>query len=484
MNHNRLYLESAARAAMLENGFHPDIPPEVHAQLQSLGSGQLPADGNVKDLRYLPWSSIDNDSSLDLDQVEVVEPLDSGAVRLRVGIADVDVFVPIESAIDHYAAGEGTSVYTGVRTFPMLPPELSNSLTSLLEGADKRCIVIEMEIATDASIRSTSVYPAVVRNKAQLTYTAVGAWLQGSGPVPPKIADSQELQSQIRMQDQLAQRLRECRYRQGALNIDSIETQPITLNGNVTGLVSVEKNRASELIEDFMIAANSTVARSLAANHVSAIRRVVRTPERWGRIVELAAQQGEHLPPEPDSGALNAFLLKRKAADPLHSADLSLAVVKLMGPGAYVLEKPDDPREGHFGLAVRDYTHSTAPNRRFADLITQRLIKAMIARERAPYSDDELADLARNCTQREDAARKVERVMSKRIAATALEHRIGEKFKAIVTGVTPKGTFVRVLDPHAEGRLVRGEEGVDVGDSVNVRLLSTDVQRGFIDFGR
>ncbi len=475
-------LDASAKQSMIDNGFQPDFPADVQDQLQHLA----PVGGQPRDLRQLLWSSIDNDTSRDLDQIEVCEPLADGAVRLWLGIADVVAFIPKGSAIDRYAAAEATSVYTGVRTFPMLPEKLSTDLTSLLEGADKLCVVTEMVFNADASIQSSAIYPALVRNRAQLTYNAVGAWLEDTGPAPSKVAASAELQAQLRIQDALAQRLRDCRYRHGALNIDSIESRPVASNGAVVNLALVRKNRATELIEDFMIAANSVMAKTLVEKNVSSIRRVVKTPERWNRIVELAAGYGETLPAEPDSGALNAFLLKRKAADPDHSADLSLSVVKLMGPGEYVLERPGDRQEGHFGLAVRDYTHATAPNRRFADLVTQRIVKALEtgAPYSAPYSDDELAGIARNCTMREDAARKVERVMTKRIAATVLQHRIGERFSAIVTGVTPKGTFVRVLTPHAEGRLIRGEAGVDVGDKVDVTLVGTDVQRGFIDFAR
>ncbi len=473
-----LSLDAAAKQSMIDNGFQPDFPADVNDQLQHLA----PTGGQPRDLRQLLWSSIDNDTSRDLDQIEVCEQLEGGAVRLWLGIADVVAFIPKGSAIDRYAAAEATSVYTGVRTFPMLPEKLSTDLTSLLEGADKLCVVTEMVFNADASIQTSAIYPALVRNRAQLTYDAVGAWLEGTGPAPAKVAASAELQSQLRIQDALAHRLRDCRYRNGALNIDSLESRPVTANGAVVNLALVRKNRATELIEDFMIAANSVMARTLAEKKVSSIRRVVKTPERWNRIVELAGQYGETLPAEPDSGALNAFLLKRKATDPMHSADLSLSVVKLMGPGEYVLERPGDQQEGHFGLAVRDYTHATAPNRRFADLVTQRIVKALGSS--APYSDEELAAIAHNCTLREDAARKVERVMTKRIAATVLQHRIGERFSAIVTGVTPKGTFVRVLTPHAEGRLIRGEAGVDVGDKVDVTLVGTDVQRGFIDFAR
>ncbi|MDQ6698766.1 MAG: RNB domain-containing ribonuclease [Acidobacteriota bacterium] len=484
MTHSNLSgfdLQAAARQEMIGRGFEPGFSPEASRQAQS---PQPAINGAARDMRNLPWSSIDNDTSRDLDQIEAAERLDDGSIRIRIGIADVDLYVAKGSPIDNHAAAQTATIYTGVKNFSMLPDELSTGLTSLLENVDRHCIVIEMVIDRDANIASSDVYAAVTRNRAQLTYRAVGAWLEGSGAPPAKVAASAELQDQINIQDEAAQRMRAARYRMGALNLDSIETQPVLSNGRVTGIESVRKNRASELIEDFMIAANGVIAKMLEDRHVSSIRRVVKTPERWGRIVELAAKLGETLPAEPNSGALNAFLLKRKAVDPMHSADLSLAVVKLMGPGEYVLERPGDVGQGHFGLAVHDYTHSTAPNRRFADLVTQRLIKAVLANAPSPYSDDELAAIARNCTLKEDQARKIERVMSKRIAAAALQRRVGESFQAIVTGVTPKGTFVRVLDPTVEGRLMRGEVGVDVGDAIRVKLVRTDVVHGFIDFER
>jgi len=473
-------LQAAAKQTMLENGFEPEFPPQVEQQLSQLATHppQVAPGGAIRDLRNQLWSSIDNDTSRDFDQIEVAERLPTGESRVLIGIADVDTFVPKNTAIDQHAAKETTTVYTGIRNFSMLPEQLSTGTTSLLEGADKLSLVIEFVVDRDGRVNSSEVYRAVVRNKAQLTYDAVGAWLESKGAAPVKVADSAELQSQLRLQDEAAQALRNERYRHGALNIETTEVRPVVLNQQVVGVVKQEKNRATELIEDFMIAANGVVARMLL--QVSSIRRVVKTPERWNRIVELAAQQGEQLPAEPDSKALNEFLTKRKAADPDHFADLSLAVIKLMGPGEYVLERPGDPEQGHFGLAVQDYTHSTAPNRRFADLVTQRLL----ANQPAPYSDDELAAIAANCTSKEDAARKVEREMSKRIAAVAMTGRIGEVFDAIVTGVTPHGTFVRVLQPHVEGLLARGQQGVDVGDKLRVKLLSTDVQRGYIDFAR
>jgi exoribonuclease-2 len=331
-------------------------------------------------------------------------------------------------------------------------------------------------------VNSGTVYPALVRNKAQLTYSAVGAWLEGTAPASPKVAASADLQSQLKLQNQVAQALKTQRFQHGALNIDTNEVHPILLNNQVVDVAKQEKNPATELIEDFMVAANGVVARLL--EKVSSLRRIVRTPERWDRIVQLAATKGGHLPTEPSSKALNDFLLQRKHADPDHFADLSLAVIKLIGPGEYVLERPGDPEPGHFGLAVQDYTHSTAPNRRFADVVTQRLLKAFIAGKPNPYSDDELSTIARNCTEKEDAARKVEREMSKRLAAVVMSNRIGETFDAIVTGVTQHGTFVRVLKPHVEGLLAQGSQGLDVGDKLRVRLTRTDVQRGYIDFAR
>ena len=366
----------------------------------------------------------------------------------------------------------------------MLPEQLSTDTSSLLETEDRLSMVIEFVVGSEGSVHSSRVYQAIVRNKAQLTYNSVGTWLEDKGGVPDKVANSMELQSQLKLQDEVAQALKNGRFRHGALNIETIEVRPVVHSDKVVDVVKQEKNRATELIEDFMIAANEVVARILEAHNVSSIRRVVKIPERWARIVELAAKQGEQLPADPDSKALNEFLVKRKAADPDHFADLSLAVIKLMGPGEYVLERPGEPGQGHFGLAVQDYTHSTAPNRRFADLVTQRLIKAVLASQPAPYSDAELAAIALHCTLKENAARKVEREMSKRIAAVAMSSRLGETFDAIVTGVTSRGTFVRVLKPAVEGLLAEGQQGADVGDKLRVKLIRTDIQRGYIDFVR
>ena len=474
-----------ARTLMIDNGFHPDFPPDAAAELAAVTAAPpaVAAVGDILDLRHLLWSSIDNDTSRDLDQVEVAEA-EPGGVRVRIGIADVDAYVPAGQPLDRHAGAETTTVYMGIENFPMLPDALSTGVTSLLETGDRLSLVVDFLVADDGTVRGGTVARAVLRNRAQLTYNAVGAWLEGSGPMPPKVAASADLQAQIRLQHQAACALRTARHQHGALDIDTIETQPVVMNDQVVDVVPQKRNPATELIEDFMIAANGVVARLFEAKGVASIRRVVRTPKRWDRIVALAAQEGGHLPDQPDARALSEFLGARKAADPDHFADLSLSVIKLMGPGEYVLERPGDTGAGHFGLAVHDYTHSTAPNRRYADLVSQRLLKSMLARQASPYSDDDLAAIADHCTKMEDAARKVERGMSKRISAVAMTRRIGQTFDAIVTGVTPHGTFVRALDPHVEGLLASGQQGVDVGDRVRVRLVHTDPARGFIDFAR
>jgi len=477
-------LQAMARQVMLAQGFEPNFPPATQQQLVDIKTNppQLAPSDKVRDLRGLLWSSIDNDTSKDLDQIEVAEQLPNGDIKVMIGIADVDFFVSKNSPIDQHAERETTSVYTGVTVFPMLPNELSTGASSLLPDVDRPAVVTEFVINPTGSPGSSNVYRAIVRNKAQLTYNAVGAWLEGAAPAPPKVAASPDLQAQLRLQDQVAQALKKLRYEHGALDLDTSEVVPLLYNEEVVDVVKATKNRATDLIEDFMVAANGVVARML--EKVSSLRRIVRTPEHWDGIVRLAAAQGEKLPAAPDSKALNDFLVERKAADPDHFADLSLAVIKLVGPGEYILERPGDSPQGHFGLAVQDYTHSTAPNRRFADIVTQRLIKALLDEKPGPYSDNDLSAIALNCTQKGDAARKVEREMSKRLSALAMSHRVGELFDAMVTGVTPKGTFVRVLQPHMEGLLTQGAQGLHVGDKIRVQLTRTDVQRGFIDFVR
>jgi VacB/RNase II family 3'-5' exoribonuclease len=476
-------LQAMARQVMIEHGFEPDFSAAAQRQVQTIQAHNpaVTAAKNVRDLRGLLWSSIDNDTSRDLDQIEFAERTTDG-FKVMVGIADVDAFVSKGSPIDDHAMKQTTSVYTGVRTFPMLPEQLSNDASSLLENQDRPAMVIEFVVADDGTLSGGSVYPALVRNKAQLTYNAVGAWLEEKSGPPPKVAANSDLQQQLKLQNDVAQCLKQQRVEHGALNLDSNEIQPVMVDDQIVDVAKKERNYATDLIEDFMIAANGVVARLLLK--VSSLRRIVRTPKRWDRIVQLAATRGVTLPADPDSKALNEFLLKRKAADPDHFADLSLAVIKLIGAGEYVLERPGDPELGHFGLAVQDYTHSTAPNRRFPDMVTQRLLKAVTTGRPNPYSDSELQAIASNCTLKENAANKVEREMAKRMAAIALSRRIGEIFDGIVTGVTEHGTFVRILKPHVEGLLIQGQEGADVGDRFRVKLVRTDVQRGYIDFVR
>ena len=477
------HLADGARKAMLDAGFLPELPADAVQQAAKLRLAP-PAGSGVRDLRSLLWSSIDNDDSRDLDQVEVAERLPGGHIRVRIGIADVDALVPRGSAIDGYAAHNTCTVYTAARIFPMLPETLSTDRTSLGPGADRLAIVVEMDIDPAGSVVSSDVYAAAVNNHAKLAYDGVGAWLEGSGPPPAEVAADRALQEQLRLQDVAAQLLKKLRYERGALDLETIEAHAVMKGDAVVGIELTKKSRARSLIEDFMVAANGAMAHFLDGRGVSSIRRVVKAPERWQRIVALASRSGQSLPAEPSSRALAAFLQERKAAEPDTFADLSLSVVKLMGPGEYALERPGEPHDGHFGLAVADYSHSTAPNRRFADLVTQRLLKAALAGAPAPYTDEELSAIAMRSTQKENDARKVERTTRKQAAAVFLSGRIGQEFEAIVTGVSDKGTFTRLLDPPAEGRVVQGQEGLDVGDRLRVRLVATDPSKGFIDFVR
>ena len=476
-------LVAAAHAAMIQNGFQPDFPAGTEAELAQI-KAQPPAQPGpgVVDLRNLLWSSIDNDTSKDLDQIEWAEQLPNGQIRVLIGVADVDARVHLGSIIDKHAQFETTSVYTGVAVFPMLPTELSEGMSSLNENQDRAAIVTEFIIDPTGCSSSGKAYPALVRNRAQLAYPSVGAWLEGKADPPPKVAASADLAAQLKLQDQASQHLLGCRFQHGALELETIETRPLLVSEQITGIAPIEKNRATSLIQEFMIAANGVIARTFESAGVASIRRIVRTPKRWDRIVELAKSKGYTLPAEPDSKALNDVLLAEKQKDPERFPDVSLTVIKLLGPGEYVLVKPNQPSPGHFGLAVQDYTHSTAPNRRFPDVVTQRLLKALLSKSPAPYSEDQLGTIAARCTQMEDAARKVERDMQKRIAAVALHPLIGQTFQGIVTGATDHGTFVRILNPHAEGMLVRGGKGLDVGDRVTVKLVNTDPQRGYIDF--
>jgi exoribonuclease-2 len=478
---HRAILQSIAERAMLERGLLPDFSPEALAEL---GKIQAPAAMNgepVRDLRGLVWASIDNDDSRDLDQLTVAEVMPGDKVKILVAIADVDSIVKNGSAIDDHARHNTTSVYTAAMIFPMLPEKLSTDLTSLNPNEDRLSIVVEMVISVDGSLQDSDIYRARVRNHAQLAYNSVAAWLDG-GSMPEAITTVNGLAENLRLQDKAAQSMRNFRHVHGALSLETIEAKPIFDGDQIRDLEVENKNRATDIIEDCMIAANGVTARYLTSRKFPSIRRVVRTPKRWDRIVELVGEHKFELPAEPDSKALDEFLIKEKAADPLRFPDLSLAVIKLLGAGEYMAELPGDTAPGHFGLAVKDYAHSTAPNRRYPDLITQRLLKAAIAGSSWPYSKDELDALAKHCTEEEDAANKVERQVGKSAAALLLESRIGEQFDAIITGASDKGTWARLLNLPVEGKLVDGFEGIDVGDRLRVQLTSVNVERGFIDF--
>jgi len=475
-------LKSIARRVMTERGLLPDFSAAAVSEVSALRES-APANGpGIQDLRELLWASIDNDASRDLDQLSVAETLSNGAVKLLVAIADVDALVKRHSAVDDHAQTNTTSVYTAAALFPMLPERLSTDLTSLGEARDRLAVVIELVLASDGTLTTSAIYRAAVRNHAKLAYNALAAWLDGSASAPPKVAAIPGLAAQMKLQDQVAQAMRKLRYQSGALNLQTPEAAAVFNGEELTDLIPDEANRAKELIEDLMVAANGVTARYLAQRGFPSLRRVLRSPERWGRIVALAEALGQQLPPEANGLALARFLAQRRAAAPAQFADLSLSVVKLLGRGEYVLDLPGQESAGHFGLAVSDYTHSTAPNRRFPDLVTQRLLKAAIAGERVPYSNSELSALAQHCTEQEDKAAKVERQVDKSAAALLLASRVGERFDGLVTGASPKGTWVRIQHPATEGRIVRGFKGLDVGDRVRVELVHTDVERGFIDF--
>jgi exoribonuclease-2 len=480
----RAVLQRIARLAMLNRGLLPDFSTGAIEELARITDAPVGGDGPVRDLRNLSWASIDNDDSRDLDQLSAAENLPGGATKILVAVADVDALVKKGSAIDEHARQNTTSVYTAGEIFPMLPGKLSTDLTSLGFHEDRRAIVVEMVLGEEGSLQGSEIYEALVRNQAKLAYNAVAAWLEGTGPMPGPVAAVEGLDANLRIQDLVARKLSAFRHEHGALDLETIEARPVFDGEEIRDLEVERKNRAKSLIEDFMIAANGVTARFLMARKYPSLRRVVRSPERWERIVAVASQYDVRLPPEPDPAALANFLALRKAADPLRFPDLSLTVVKLMGRGEYVVEFPGEEAPGHFGLAVRDYTHSTAPNRRYPDLITQRLLKAALSGSPLPFGREELAELARHCTEKENDANKVERQVGKSAAAMLLETRIGERFDAIVTGASEKGTWVRLLHPPVEGRVIHGFEGADVGHRIRVQLVHTDVDRGYIDFKR
>jgi exoribonuclease-2 len=485
MTNGQIDLKARARQAMMDEGFHPDFPADVLNEARTPQPVAQPETGPApQDLRSLAWSSIDNDSSRDLDQVEYVEKLADGTLRLLVGVADVDAFVPRGSATDRRAAAECTSVYAGVATFPMLPDEFSTGRTSLLGGEERAAMVIEVRISAGGEAVCHDVCRALICNRAKLAYSSTGAWLEGKGPLPAAAASVPGMDAQLRLQRETADRLRALRKQKGMLVFSSVEATPEMENGQVKDLVVAPHTVAENLIEDFMVTANVAMAEYLREKGALSLRRVVKTPKRWDRIQAIAAQYGVKLPAVPDSKSLADFLDQRKQADPARFPDLSLTVVKLLGPGEYVVEPPGGEQEGHFGLAVHDYTHTTAPNRRFADLVTQRILKAASSGAAGPYSQADLEAIAARCTDRDDAARKVERLMRKVAAASLLSGRIGEVFDGIITGASLKGTYARLLKFPAEGMVVRGAQGVDVGDTVRLRLASVNVAKGFIDLER
>ena len=480
---DRASLAAIARKAMIEGGLEPDFPPAAQQELTAIG-GPAATTNDVRDLRERLWASIDNDDSRDLDQLTVAESLACNRVRILVAIADVDALVRKGSALDGHAACNTTSIYTPAAIFPMLPAVLSTNLTSLNEDQDRIAVVVDLVFEADGSLATSDLYRALVRNRGKLAYRSVAAWLEAGGTAPQRLVEIPGLGENLRLQDSVAQRLVDLRHRHGALSLETIQTQAIFDGDVLSGLDVDQKNRAKQLIEDFMVAANGVTATYLTSKKFPSLRRVLRSPERWDRIAQLASGFGDRLPKEPDAVALEAFLDRRRKADPEKFPDLSLAVVKLIGRGEYELDLPGGTPPGHFGLAVKNYTHSTAPNRRFPDLITQRLLKAALAGAPPPYTIPELTELAKHCTEREDAATKVERRVRKSAQALLLSGRIGEHFDALVTGASPKGTWVRILRPPVEGKLERGFQGLDVGDRVRVKLVHTDIEHGFIDFVR
>jgi exoribonuclease II len=476
-------LRDIARRAMIGGGLDPDFSSAALRQLDSIQKAAEPGDG-LSDLRELLWCSIDNDDSRDLDQLTVAQEAAGGTTKILVAIADVDALVVAGSPVDQQAERNTTSVYTAVQVFPMLPEKLSTDLTSLSEGEDRTAVVAEMVVDREGSLGEGTIYRAAVKNHAKLAYNSVAAWLDGKTNIPAKVAAVVGLADQLQLQERVSQTMKQLRQQHGALDLQAVEPRTIMSDGQILGLEQEHNNCAQELIEDFMIGANGVSAKFLEQHHSPSLRRVVRSPKRWDRIVQVAAAFNETLPTEPSAVALAAFLRNRHEADPLRFPDLSLTIVKLLGAGEYVLELPGEPSAGHFGLAVRDYTHSTAPNRRYPDLITQRLLKAAIAGSAVPYPNDELNTLAKHCTEQEDAANKVERRVQKSAAAQFLSGRIGEVFDALVTGAAEKGTWVRVLQPPVEGKLVEGAGGLDVGNRLRAKLVSVNIDQGFIDFVR
>jgi len=484
-DHHTVDLRTIAWHAMEKYGFSPLFPQPVIEEVSALHEKTFSDDQHdARDLRSLLWSSIDNHDSMDLDQIEYCERKENGKIHVMVAIADVDVYIKKQSETDLHAAHNGTSVYTGIQTFPMLPDRLSHGITSLLPGQDRIAVVIEYMVLPDGNFQPGEVYRALVCNKAKLVYEEVGAWLEGTGPIPKKLQEVPGLEEQLHLQNEASQILRKNRREQGALELDTIEAEAVVEGDTVRDLIVKRQNLARCVIEEFMVAANGTMVATLGNAGVPMIQRIVRTPRNWEGIVLTAATHGEILPDTPDAKALAKFLIRQKESDPERFPDLSLTVVKLLGPGEYMMLEPGTPPTGHFALAVIDYTHATAPNRRYVDVINQRLVKSILDKRPSPYPKEELSLQSEYLTGREKAAKKVQRFMRKAAAAVLLRHRLGESFDALVTGASEKGTYVRLITPPAEGRVIRGEKGLRVGQKVRVRLLKTDPFNGFIDFER
>ena len=483
-NYHNIDLHKIARTVITQYGFDFLAAKPVIDEINALDPAKLldNAQGKVQDLRGLLWSSIDNTESLDLDQLEYCVRGTSGEIIVKIAIADVDLFVPKNSQTDIYASRNGTSVYTGIDVFPLFPARLSANLTSLLPDADHDVLVIEFSVFPDGAITPGAVYRAFIRNKAKLIYEEIGDWIENKTGVPASVERVPGLKEQLELQDEAAERLRKFRVKQGMLEFDTIEAKPVMREEEVIELVIQEKNRARSIIENFMIAANVTMSQFLRNAGIPMIQRIVRVPKNWPGIMKVAAVFHETLPLQPDAKALAQFLHKRKISDPETFPDLSLTIVKLLGPGEYVMLEPQGSSIGHFGLAVMDYIHGTAPNRRYVDMIIQRLLKAVLDKKPCPYSQNELINCATKCTDRDMAAKKVERFMRKAAAAVLLSGRIGESFDAIVTGASEKGTYVRIITPPAEGRVMVGEKGLVVGQKVRVRLIGMNPYKGQIDF--
>jgi len=473
-------LVAIAKQTMIAKGLQPDYPQAVTDQLKGINApAALP---NLEDSRKLLWCSIDNDDSKDLDQLTYAQDEANGQISLWVAVADVDALVAKDSPIDNHAQVNTTTVYTPSKNFAMLPEKLSTNLTSLNEKQERAAVVVKMLMNPSGDIVDASIHHATVYNYAQLTYNAVGAWLEGKGAIPEKVAAIKGLEENLTKQSLAAQILRKKRYELGALTLETIEAVPVFQGEEIVGLEPATTNKAHQLIEHFMIATNTSIARYFAKAKIPSLRRVVRVPKRWDRIVEVAQEKGETLPAQPDSKALDAFLIKMRDRDPEAFPDLSLTIVKLLGSGEYVVEVPGDNPVGHFGLALKEYTHSTAPNRRYPDVITQRQIKNSLWTHVSLYQTAELEKLAYHCTVQEDAAAKVERQMRKSAAAILLSNQIGTTFQGIITGSSDKGTWVRIFKPATEGRIIKNGKALDVGDKVQVKLVGVDVEKGYIDF--